>query len=259
MIIIPQSDNMIRIVFQPDHARHAAQMIQHWQRPCILPKALWERLITATKHHDDGWHRHKYQPLISDDGCPYSFLSLPVRTHIKYLKYCIESLIKEDRYQAVLVLLHFKYIFSETKSDIKDQCLVDHYLSWTDQQIDLSIARLRDEEPSEYQEGFTRPNLRLAQRIMTFADRLSLMLIGALPWNRFEGSVSYDINDVPLRYKPDEWGVRLDPWPFMDPFFSVNVNARSLSEQHYETSEEFFDVLGAAPTYRITHRMMPYE
>ncbi|QQE13212.1 DUF3891 family protein [Planctomycetota bacterium] len=259
MIILPQPDNKLRIVFQPDHARHTALLVRNWVKPNQIPDNLWERLIAATEHHDDGWHMHKYQPLINEQGEPYSFLNLPIETHLKYLHYCTDSIMKKDLYQALLITLHFRWIFSKSpKSNISDQKLVDEYLSWSDSMIDRSIERLRDEEPPENHQALTRPILRLAQRILSFNDRVSLMLIGALPWARFDEPVNYSINEVVMRYKHDEWGVRLDPWPYKPPFFSININARNLDHDHFETSEELFDQLGNAPTYRIVHRIMPY-
>ena len=259
MICIKQSQDSFRLIFQPDHARHTADLVRHWVRPTQIPQPLWDRLLIAVEHHDDGWHMHKYQPLIDEQGQVYSFLTLPVDTHVKYLQHCIKIMLKRDLYQGILIALHFRYIEMNAPVDNdKDRSLLDQFVAWTDSVIDRTIERLREEEPPEFHAAFTRPILKIARRILCINDSVSLMLIGALPWKRFEEPVCFGSSEVVVRYKSDEWGVRFDPWPYNVDSFSISVNSREISRTTFTSSEDFFEVMGRAPIYRIVHRIMPY-
>ena len=260
MICIKQSNDSFRLIFQPDHARHTADMIRHWVRPTQIPEQLWNRLITAVEHHDDGWHMHKYQPLVDEAGNPYSFLTLPVETHVKYLQYCINLMLKRDLYQGLLIALHFRYIEMNAPVDnSQDRALLDEFVAWTDGIIDRTIERLRDEEPKEFHPAFKLPILNIARRIISINDSVSLMLIGALPWRKFDEPVCFGTSEVAVRYRSDEWGVRFDPWPYDVESFSISVNSREIPGMNFSSSEEFFEVMGTAHIHRIVHRVMPYH
>ncbi|WP_432798028.1 DUF3891 family protein [Poriferisphaera sp. WC338] len=259
MIIIQQPDGTNHMVLQPDHAVHVAQIMEQWDRPALLPADLWARLIEAARHHDDGWRMHRYQNMIDDDGMPYSFLTLPIDAHVKYIKHCILELVRKDIYQATIVALHFRSVVSGViQENPESQAKAEDLVGWIDQFVDRSIERLRDEEPEVNQDAVKRPNLKRAQQILTFNDGVSLMLLGALPWMKYDQPLMFGPSEVTLRMKPDEWGVKIDPWPFAEEMFSVSVAVREVKQQRFDHSEQLIEALADAAPRRIVHRLMPY-
>ena len=76
MIVLSSPPGLV-LVRQPDHAALSACLAEAWRRPESMPPAIWQRLITAVRHHDDGWLEAEERPALDATGRPYDFKELP--------------------------------------------------------------------------------------------------------------------------------------------------------------------------------------
>ena len=96
MIVIDEPAGTLLCVRQPDHATTCAAMAQHWRWEGLLPAAMWPRVLTSLRVHDDWWKGVEDLLSLDAQGRPMDFLSMPTRLHVDIWRRSIELAANDD-------------------------------------------------------------------------------------------------------------------------------------------------------------------
>ena len=111
MIVLDDGRGGLLAISQVDHAAACGQLAAAWSRPEVLPETVWQRLIESACRHDDGWIDSELPPALDRDGRPLGFMQLPVKAHADIWRRGIDLAGRRDRYEALLVALHVRYLY----------------------------------------------------------------------------------------------------------------------------------------------------
>jgi Protein of unknown function (DUF3891) len=220
------------VIYHRAHALLAAQVGGHWRKN-DMPERIYETLA-AISHHDDlerEWQGNQITPA----GAPLDFTLDPESSIEK-----LEKHIQEGRYRGRWVtLLTSKHIcfICQAKQDESDE-----WRTFLKEQTELQQKYAKEL-------GIEKDEVERAYQFMRWCDRTSLILtqkqipqVGrALEITSGIDGQRYDIRELP------DGHITVEPWPFEDDIFTVNVEASLLSELKYESSEQLVSALKEAP------------
>jgi hypothetical protein len=225
------------VIYHRAHALLAAQIAGHWRR-ADAPERLYET-IAAISHHDD-LEREWEGNHISEAGAPLDFrLGQPsgdeddtpdkVRKHINQARY-------RSRWVTLLTSKHICFLSQDEWGKSKE------WNDFLDEQIKLQ-ERYRQELGVEKEEADR------AYQFMRWCDRLSLILAQhKIPdaGRSLEITSGIDGQRYDMRELPDG-KLTVEPWPFEEEQFTVNVEAIHLSQLKYDSNEALVEALQTAP------------
>jgi len=254
MIVVNAPDGGLLVVHQPDHAAMSATIAKRWQRPSCVPPERWPQFIDAVRAHDDGWCEWEEQPALDDAGRPIDFKSVHTREHVTIWRRSIQLGALDDDYVGLLIALHARFLYTKLNNEISpdDQRIAQQFIADVSQWIDECIGRIDDRV------ALAPANLSAAQKLFTFLDGLSLMMLGAIEWQpQIEQlPVNDEWIDLSLSYKDEE--VLLDPWPFDCDAWRVSVLVCRLSQRRFDSSAAYHEQLAAAPPIQQTRLLRPH-
>jgi hypothetical protein len=118
---------------QASHARISGQLARAWGNRDFAAPEPFEEVCLAADQHDVGWSEWDLRPSLNPaTGLPYSFIELPVSTHVELWSGAPAQLITQSRYAAVLVSMHGTTLQSRRDLDAlhaADRVLVESYLA----------------------------------------------------------------------------------------------------------------------------------
>ncbi|MEA2449074.1 MAG: hypothetical protein QOG63_1006, partial [Thermoleophilaceae bacterium] len=89
---------------QPAHAWISGQLARAWARDPVDPL---EEVVLAAEQHDVGMAEWDAAPeLNASTGRPYSFMEMPLATHLRLWTAAPHKLVAQSRYAALLVSMH---------------------------------------------------------------------------------------------------------------------------------------------------------
>jgi hypothetical protein len=208
-------------VGQPAHAWISGQLARAWARDPVEP---WEDVCLAAEQHDVGMAEWDAAPgLNPETGRPYSFMEMPLATHLRLWRAAPGKLLSQSRYAALLVSMHGTALYEMrdlSKLTPADADAVRDYLA----------------EQRELQErlgaGLDAEEVRRNQRLIWLWDFLSLGLL--LGW---EGR-SLDAITI--------GDGTLEPWPLRDDAITLRTDGRRL-DGSFDDEDEMRAALDAAP------------
>ena len=72
------------LVTQPEHARLAGELAEHWGAGTVAPLVSPAELLPAVYHHDDGWSDWEQHPTLDPEhGRPRSFTEMPLERSLE--------------------------------------------------------------------------------------------------------------------------------------------------------------------------------
>ena len=220
-MIVNMTENGWEIIYHRAHALLAAQIAGEW--PLDKAPRLYET-IAAISHHDDleqEWQGN----FLTKAGAPQDF-QLDQNISIKRLTQLIEGARYRSRWVALLTSMHVCFLHQrqattseELKNFLKQQSHLQKHWRNT---LDISA-----EEANQ------------AYEFMRWCDRLSLILAQRqIPDSGRALEITSGIDNQ--RYDPkrlNESKVTVEPWPFSNKTFVINVEAQYLTALEYEDSE----------------------
>ncbi|BAY41199.1 hypothetical protein NIES2111_55910 [Nostoc sp. NIES-2111] len=228
------------VIYHRAHALLAAQLAGQWKRKNSPPR-IYETLA-AISHHDD-LEKEWEEDNLTEAGAPKDFLMTNdtlTRDSSKESFQKLADLAKNARYRgrwvAMLISMHISRLneYKRGQSPAFDKFL--------DEQL---------ENQKHYREelGIEKDDADAAYAFMQWCDRLSLILCQKeLPADeRFlEISKGPDGKRYDIMQRSDNL-VTVEPWPFEDEKFTVNVEACDLHQVKFKSNAELTKALQTAP------------
>ncbi|MCF4965986.1 DUF3891 family protein [Nostoc sp. CMAA1605] len=231
-MIVNPTPNGWEIIYHRAHALLAAQLAGQWRRK-NSPARIYETLA-AISHHDDlekEWQEDNLTP----GGAPMDF-TMHQKTSVEKLA----DLVNNARYRGRWVTLLISKHISRLNEPKRGQCPeLDQFL---DEQLQ-NQQRWREEL------GIKKEDVDAAYAFMQWCDRLSLILCQQeLPADeRFlEISLGPDGQRYDIMQRSDHL-LTVQPWPFEDDKFTVNVEACDLHQVKFASNAELTHALQTAP------------
>lgn len=230
-MIINQQEDGWEVIYHRGHALLAAKLAAHWRRK-DRPARMVET-IAAIFNHDD-LEREWEGDHLGPHGTPLEF-TLSDKLEVDKLYRLIEGSFYRSRHVALLTSMHTSFLFEPMRGQDKQ---LDPFL---DAQVALQ-KRLRSELKLKKNEADRD------YAFMQWCDRLSLILARReLP----ERERLLEISEGPdgQRYdilQRDDRTVVVQPWPFEDDDFTVELEASYLTQITFRSNEELTEALKQA-------------
>jgi Protein of unknown function (DUF3891) len=220
-MLLREDGDAVVCIGQAAHAWLSGQLARAWALDPVEP---WEEVCLAAEQHDLGMAEWDAAPELNPDtGRPYSFMEMPLATHLRLWTAAPHRMLPQSRYAALLVSMHGTALYEMRDLDRMSAADAQSVRSY------LSGQRALQERWSE---GIDRDGLRRNQRLLWIWDFLSLGL--CLRW---EGRT---VKGVTLGERT------ISPWPFSDPAVTVRTEGRRL-EGRFGDEREMREALGDAP------------
>ncbi|MFC6996999.1 DUF3891 family protein [Rufibacter roseus] len=223
------------IIYQQAHALLAAEIGFTWlpdKRPLYFMQTL-----AAIAQHDDGQKDWTGKYALTPAGAPANFTQLP---------FCLEQaqqVMKEARFQGrwrcLLTSMHLSFLYEELRGQKQ---LWDEFL---DQQ-------LADQKKWRQQMRISKEQAQYAYDFMQWCDRLSLILCrNELPEMERALEISHGPDKIRYEVKQLQNGtVAVHPWPFAQNSFTLEVEARYLTQLQFTNDHELAQAMWQAPVFR---------
>lgn len=223
------------IVYHRAHALLAAQLGGQWRRK-DTPTRFYET-IAAISHHDDlekEWEGSQ----LTEQGAPLDFTlgDVSPAESLRTTKQHLENSRYRGRWVTLLTSMHVIYLsqanreISQDWADFLDE-LVKNQQQW---RKELGVTKAEAERSYQFMQWCDRLSLILTQRQVPEDDR-ALEITHGIDGQR------YDLRELP------SGKLTVEPWPFEDNEFTVNVEATLLSELKYNNDDELVDALKRSP------------
>ncbi|MBF2002577.1 MAG: DUF3891 family protein [Synechococcales cyanobacterium M58_A2018_015] len=231
-MIVHLVDDGWDVIYHRAHALLAAQIAGHWRRS-DAPERLYET-IAAISHHDD-LEREWEGDHLTEAGAPLDF-TLDTESSLDKLKEQIASARYRGRWVTLLTSKHLCFLNQQQRGVSKE------WDSFLDEQVKLQTRYCKEL-------GISEADAERAYQFMRWCDRLSLILAqGKLPEAGRALEITSGIDGQRYDVRELEDGcVTVEPWPFEDKRFTVNVEACHLSELKYDSNEALIQALQTAP------------
>jgi hypothetical protein len=239
MLLREEGDGVIAIG-QASHAWISGQLARAWGNARFAAPEPREEVCLAAEQHDVGMAEWDLRPSLNPrTGRPYSFLELPLESHVALWTAAPARLLSQSRYAALLVSLHGTALYERHAPATRDPVQRKLVRDYLDGQHALQAA-LADQLGADHGE------LQCNQRLLWAWDSLSLAV--CLHWQAFA------IADVPATKGPLELALAatdakrftLNPWPFITKQVEVRCEGRRL-EGHFDVEAELHEALERAP------------
>ncbi|MBD2342520.1 DUF3891 family protein [Calothrix sp. FACHB-156] len=231
-MIVNATQNGWEVIYHRAHALLAAQLAGQWRRK-NAPARLYETLA-AISHHDD-LEKEWEEDILTESGAPLDF-TLSTETDVKKIANLVKNARYRGRWVALLISKHMSRLNGAKRGESSE---LDKFL----------------DEQSENQErwrkelGIDKQDVDAAYAFMQWCDRLSLILCQQeLPADErwLEISKGPDDQRYDIMQRSDNL-VTVNPWPFEDEKFTVNIEACDLSKLKFKNSAELSQALQEAP------------
>lgn len=206
---------------QPAHAWLSGQIARAWALDPVEPH---EEVCLAAEQHDLGMADWDAAPELNrDTGLPYSFMEMPLATHLRLWTAAPAKALPQSRWVALLLSMHGTALYEMrdlAKLSASDAGAVRAYIE--------SQRVLQD----RLMAGIDRDAARRAQRLIWIWDFLSLGL--CLRWD------GRAVEGITLRERT------IEPWPFARDEVELRVEGRRL-EGRFTDEDTMRAALDAAP------------
>ncbi|MBD2495172.1 DUF3891 family protein [Nostoc sp. FACHB-280] len=231
-MIVKPTQNGWEVIYHRAHALLAAQLAGQWRRKNAPPR-LYETLA-AISHHDD-LEKEWEEDNLTEAGAPRDFM---LNTDIDVEK--LANLVKNAHYRGRWVTLLIS----------KHMCRINESQRGKSPELDKFLDEQVQNQKHWCKElGIAKDEADAAYAFMQWCDRLSLILCQQeLPADeRFlEISKGPDGQRYDIMQRSDSL-VTVEPWPFEDEKFTVNVEACELSQVKFATPAKLIQALQQAP------------
>lgn len=231
-MIVNATQNGWEIIYHRAHALLAAQLAGQWRRK-NAPERLYETLA-AISHHDD-LEKEWEEDNLTVGGAPMDF-TLSQEISIQPLADLAKNARYRGRWVSLLISLHLSRLHEPTRGKLPE---LDKFLDEQRQ----NQQRWREEL------GVEKAKVDAAYAFMQWCDRLSLILCQhELPAD--ERFLEISLGPDNQRYDIMQYRnglVTVQPWPFEDEQFTVNVEACELSQVKFDSNAELTQALQQAP------------
>jgi hypothetical protein len=254
------------LITQPEHGRLAGQLGQRWGNDRFMAPIVGEALLAAATHHDDGWEELDGRPMFNyAEGRPAHFLELPLEATVGPYGRGVESVYARDLLAGVLVSMHWTGLY-RGRWGLQEGNPVGHPLAAdvVAQQERRWVAALREAWGGRGRRSEFERQTWHAYEVLQALDFLSLALCLL---DSVQPSVETEVIPMPLALPRVQQPagprsvpavplaaegpyvdltlrvtapgvVTVDPYPFSEGAFEVEVAARWLDDRRYASAAE---------------------
>jgi len=239
------------LIPQVQHAHLAADIAAVWRNDLVSPLLLAEQLISAIRHHDDGWAEWEQSPQIDPEtGIPREFTEMPMSIATKIWTRSIDECREPAPLPGIWVSKHFCWLAEqarEIRPHIRDDlAAIDEFLAEQRTTHRLWREVLEAEIPTSEAELL----MKIGFRFLQFFDRLSLWLCCAERQDVWKVRAK---NFGELTFTPTQNGVlTIDPFPLSVDRLKLSVTSRRIPQQQFAGDEEFRHALRNAKQETLT-------
>jgi hypothetical protein len=278
-MLITRRQGRLTLVAQPDHGGLAGQLCERWGNEQFATPTPREALLVAAAHHDDGWFELDGQPAFNDDAQrPAHFVELPLPKTVGPYGRGVDSVYARDPHAGALVSMHWAGLYSKrwglqsggpAPYPLAAEVVAEQECRWVaavreawDQSglrsefeantwhayevlqaldfISLAVCLLDPEQPSGGGEELPMP--------------VTLPHVDQPPGKRIIPTVPLaaggEHRDVKL-WVSEPGTVMLDPYPFGEQRFQLELPAREMEDQRYGSAEEAAAAYREAPVRKL--------
>jgi hypothetical protein len=220
-MLLREDGDAVVCIGQPAHAWLSGQLARAWALDPVDP---WEEVCLAAEQHDLGMSEWDGAPELNPEtGRPYSFIEMPLATHLRLWTAAPQRMLPQSRYAALLVSMHGTALY-----EMRDLSRMS--------ESDVAAVRSYLEGQRALQErlsaGLDPEQVTRNQRLIWIWDFLSLAL--CLGWD------GRSVEGITVRKGT------IDPWPFREAQVTMRTEGRRL-EGRFEDEAEMRAALDAAP------------
>ena len=230
-MLLREDGDAVVCIGQPAHAWLSGQLARAWARDPVEP---WEEVCLAAEQHDVAMAGSDAEPELNPEtGLPYSFMELPLATHLALWSAAPARMLPQSRYAALLVSMHGTALY-----EMRDLSKLDE----TDAYAVRGYLAAQGELQERLMSGLDRGQVRRNQRLVWSWDFLSLGL--CLRWE------ARSVDGITLR------DGTIDPWPFRKDSVVVRTEGRRL-EGRFDDERAMRAALDAAPWVELQFALAP--
>jgi hypothetical protein len=213
-VLLREDGDAVVCIGQPAHAWISGQLARAWAADPVEPR---EEVCLAAEQHDVGMAEWDASPELNrDTGLPYSFMEMPLATHMRLWTAAPERMLVQSPYAALLVSMHGTALYEMRDLDRMapdDAEAVRGYLR-SQRELQRGLAGALGADPEQ---------VRRNQRLLWIWDFLSLGL--CLRWD------GRSVHGIELA------GNTLGPWPFRDARVTLRTEGRRLTGRFGDETE----------------------
>jgi len=259
LIVVDSPKDHLLLVHQADHAAASGLIAQRWQRPGDVTVDIWQRFIEAVRRHDDGWAQEERQPRLGAGGRPLDFKSIQTSDHVAVWERTLDHLEEEDPFKAVVVAQHARWLYTHLgQENIEDQRAATDFVASLSQRITRCLVAVR--AGNEEERCAVEPHALTRFRVLLgLFDRISLSLLGGLPWIRCIQKVAFGSFVTSISLQPVEGGIRINPWPFSGGSWRLLTATRDLPQRKFTCEADLANKIRLAAVVQIQHHLRQSE
>jgi hypothetical protein len=225
-MIVRAAAGLAHLITQPDHAALSGRIMENWAP--LAGESRRASILLAIGEHDNGWTEPDQHPTIDANGRVVDFVNAPAKLKQDVWPRGVETL-AADPLAAALVAQHAITVYDRFRGDPE----------WTTFFAEMEI--IRDEHRARA--GVSQDVLAADYAFVRIGDLISLTF--SMAWRDTQ---SYD--GVTVRLEGDRH-VIVTP-PALDvPELPIEVVARQLRGEPFESDAEFREALDRAPTVML--------
>jgi len=286
MLVTRRPSEGLCLITHPDHGRVAGELSRRWGNDRFEAPAHRDALVIAATHHDDGWYELDGRPSFNaEQRRPAHFLELPLEVTVPPYGRGVDSVYARDSHAGAIVSMHWGGLY-HTRFGLHGGEPVAHPLAVAvvAEQDHRRAGALREAWGGRgLRSEFERQTWYAYELLQTF-DLMSLALglidlarttggPGAepLPVTRTLARVEQPAGPRSIPAVPVAPGgpyieitlqvaepgvVALDPYPFSEPTFELELPARRLEDRRYDSADEAARAYHDAPAETISVRIV---
>jgi hypothetical protein len=284
-MLVTRRNGGLCLITHPEHGRVAGELCRRWGNERFEAPAHRDALLTAATHHDDGWYELDGRPSFNaEQARPAHFLELPLEVTVGPYGRGVDGVYARDRHAGALVSMHWAGLY-HTRFGLDGGEPLRHPLAVevVAEQDHRRVAVLRDAWGGRGRRSEFERQTWYAYELLQALDLMSLALglIDLGQTMRGDDSVSVPATLARVEQPP---GVRsipavpvapggpyvaltlrvtapgevaLDPYPFSETGFELELSARRLEDRPYRSAEEAASAYHGASAEPIAIRFGP--
>ena len=264
-MLVTRRHRELWLITHPEHGRVAGALCAQWGNDRFQKPAQHEALLLAATHHDDGWYELDGRPSFNaQEARPAHFLELPLEVTVGPYGRGVDSVYARNRHAGALVSMHWAGLY-HTRFGLNGGEPLGHPLAVevVAEQDHRRAAALREAWGGRGRRSEFEQQTWYAYELLQALDLMSLALglvdpaeprtdnpvpVPSTLSRIDQPSGARSIPAVPvapggpyveLTLRILSPGVvSLDPYPFSQPSFELEVSARRIEDRRYTSPED---------------------
>jgi Protein of unknown function (DUF3891) len=215
---------------QVDHSRLAGRLMDAWKADGFPARPTRARALRATSEHDLGWQTPDAAPVVTPQGAPADFTTVPLDIKQPPFGRAVAALETEDPYVAALVAQHAITVYRRYAADPAWHDFFRHLEARRDDLVATAAPAGLDSFLLDY-------------AIVGLGDLFSLVFCNGWPDPYLMESYQAILRDDRLTISPD---------PFDGATVALEVVARRIPARTYASDQDLRDTLAQAASLPLT-------